>query len=634
MAAETELEKMLIRLVGDGSSYKKMLDDAKLQTQQMNKDVGSNIVNMSTHWKQAEGHVEKLSLSMRDTRHAIHLLGATTGAEGISRPAMMGVYAFHLLEKGIKAAGSALGGLGLGMAALTGGLAIAGIAAVVAVWKSASEQAKETRESANKAFESMISGSKPAGEAVSEMKIDILKKSLKETAEGQGFWGSLWSDMMGEVKNPSDKIKLVLQGVRDSMDRVKDTEGGVMLATELVGQAAGKATRELQKQRMELTAGKEEAKKFELFSMLAATGLVGVETAARMAHEASAEYRKELERLEDVKTEKQVQSIRDQTSLLGVSKEKAIALKEQLDYMREHPDAEFEDAFIKTADKVAALTDKYKADEREKMQMKVREIEDGRTLLNMSKTQADVEKLILDYMREHKDATRTQAIEATAPQAAALNAENFDKIVKSLQDDLEKTDFNIMKVGKTAGEAFAIDQIQKYEKEVASLGLEAFAEFVGQVNKGKEAVDRLTGAQLFEKVKTPIEKYADKIKELGDLLKMGAISQETYGRAVMMTRKELFGASQQAERFDAVATGSAEALTRLTEQHERLHDNPLDFNVPGQPTIGVQVTGTAAGSAEANTRIGESIEVQKDIREVLRQMNSKPGINLMPAGIY
>lgn len=64
---------------------------------------------------------------------------------------------------------------------------------------------------------------------------------------------------------------------------------------------------------------------------------------------------------------------------------------------------------------------------------------------------------------------------------------------------------------------------------------------------------RAEGAKLFESTRTPLERYSSTIGDLDSLLKAGAITWDTYGRAVRNARRELEGGvgSARAMVFDA-----------------------------------------------------------------------------------
>ena len=71
-----------------------------------------------------------------------------------------------------------------------------------------------------------------------------------------------------------------------------------------------------------------------------------------------------------------------------------------------------------------------------------------------------------------------------------------------------------------------------------------FDELTGKTQKAKIQQDLINknlheGKLITESLLTPVERYEKNLDKLEDLLKVGAISQETYNRAIAKSRNEL-----------------------------------------------------------------------------------------------
>ena len=101
-------------------------------------------------------------------------------------------------------------------------------------------------------------------------------------------------------------------------------------------------------------------------------------------------------------------------------------------------------------------------------------------------------------------------------------------------------------------QAAAQEEYAKQTKK-AQQALEAETKAAEEAAKAREDLEK-RGASLTESLRTPIEMYKDKLAEFDELLKEGAISFETYSRAVNKATEEL----KKSEEFKKKETKALE----------------------------------------------------------------------------
>lgn len=146
---------------------------------------------------------------------------------------------------------------------------------------------------------------------------------------------------------------------------------------------------------------------------------------------------------------------------------------------------------------------------------------------------------------------------------------------------------------------------------------------------------RARGKSLTEQFGTPEEQRAIKLKELNELLKAGAISEQTYQRALMGTKKE----KNELQHADAALIGSEQAYQKMIEyanrtllESDKLGGGPKDAGtaVAGNRRHMTGPTGkgsdfgfvVAAGQAE-ETKPDRDMKVQNDILVDIRTILAK-----------
>jgi hypothetical protein len=156
----------------------------------------------------------------------------------------------------------------------------------------------------------------------------------------------------------------------------------------------------------------------------------------------------------------------------------------------------------------------------------------------------EVRKKALELMKDKE--------KKAAASVAYDNANLFMKLTDSIDEMNTKLKDQIALLGKTKSEAL----VYALQKEGAKLPAElqdAFNEKLKETIGLQEKLDKLTqekkdkeeafskGKSVFEETRTPLEKYEAKISELNELLNLGTITWDTYGRAVRAAKTDLEG---------------------------------------------------------------------------------------------
>lgn len=149
-----------------------------------------------------------------------------------------------------------------------------------------------------------------------------------------------------------------------------------------------------------------------------------------------------------------------------------------------------------------------------------------------------------------------------------------DALVKEakIADEKAKLKKDVEELNKSLREQAAIFNLTSHEAEAMKLSLRGasddelklandLAKSLNYLDEQKKAMEK--GKDVTKEFAKPQEKFATKQEELGKLLQNGAISFDTYARAIEDARKELEGARKEIEKFDTAATNSMEGLARV-----------------------------------------------------------------------
>lgn len=139
--------------------------------------------------------------------------------------------------------------------------------------------------------------------------------------------------------------------------------------------------------------------------------------------------------------------------------------------------------------------------------------------------------------------------------------------------------------------------------------------------------------QIMEEFATPQEQAAVKLAELKELFDAGVLPIEAYERAVKSVQEALAKAGGEAksaaDSFDAAASGSAEAISRIAKFRESIKVNNKRGNVPGMPGQDANMP-VPGRHGEANAPAGnrEELGLFKQIVQILGKIADKPMVEL------
>lgn len=176
------------------------------------------------------------------------------------------------------------------------------------------------------------------------------------------------------------------------------------------------------------------------------------------------------------------------------------------------------------------------------------------------------------------------------------------KAIKEIQEKIQETRIAIAVFGMTDIEKqqYEIEQIiarieklKTIGKDTGPLYLRKLTEAAKELNAELKSLAELQalekaqqkqqdlldqGIRIFEQTRTSLEKYDIKIAELGKLVNAGAITWDTYGRAVRQARKELESLANKAGQFKVIRTAFIDPFMLGGES---IGTSRISPNVPG-----------------------------------------------------
>lgn len=184
------------------------------------------------------------------------------------------------------------------------------------------------------------------------------------------------------------------------------------------------------------------------------------------------------------------------------------------------------------------------------------------------------------YAQRMRKATEAEIALTQAAADRIKMQENFDDRVKRVADVIADLQKELDEFGKTAGEialgkaldagatADNIEAINALNRE-----LESRKELAKAIEEQQRAQERLSeeGQRLFEEVQTPLERYETELGKLTELLEAGAISEQTFGRAVDALDQRTLEALKIPERQQprGAEKGSQEAFAAIARFQNR-----------------------------------------------------------------
>lgn len=217
-------------------------------------------------------------------------------------------------------------------------------------------------------------------------------------------------------------------------------------------------------------------------------------------------------------------------------------------------------------------------------------------------------------------------------QAAKEIADNALKTIQSLADGIRQQ-VGTFDLGAKAAIEYRIahgDLADEFRKAGAAgealkqqiIGnTEILALLQERTSKAKEAEEeanrvRQEGMQLFESLRTPAETYEATLARLSDMLRQGAIDQETYARAVQQAKDQLQSAQfgdQQAAAYDVASEALVRYNMRIAELTQLLQAGTINqdaFNKAAgaaKGSLDQAVEGTRQGAQELQGFITQAL---------------------------
>lgn len=140
-----------------------------------------------------------------------------------------------------------------------------------------------------------------------------------------------------------------------------------------------------------------------------------------------------------------------------------------------------------------------------------------------------------------------------------------------------------------------------------------------------EEVDR-----IIADTRTPFERFTNQLENLNRLHATGAMGAETYRRAVEKLTAEYEGLNQQAQKFDAVSLGSAEATARIAAFRDAVR-GPTGRVSIAMPRDAVAVPGGVVAPPGAGTE--RTNDILEQMRELLARIANQPPIEVVEADL-
>lgn len=166
--------------------------------------------------------------------------------------------------------------------------------------------------------------------------------------------------------------------------------------------------------------------------------------------------------------------------------------------------------------------------------------------------------------------------------AGVIDATTFGKAVRQIDPAYQaaRQAADKMKAdGKSVYDSLLTDA-QKFEREVIRLkelkihGVidpATFKKAVEAIDPARKALDALKaeGARVFESTRTPVEQYKSKVAELSKLLRVGALDQDTYNRAVKAIPRPNIGGREELKSYVAGLKDQITGFRRSADEAAR-----------------------------------------------------------------
>ena len=598
---ETELERIVVRYVGDATQYMRT-NDEMIRSAVASGKAMEGAMAPATH--AAAG----MHMQMRQTAHSIHILATVTGLHEISGPALMGAHAYHILHGVVERTVESMGALKATVMFTGVGAAIAGIAVLVNWWEHATEVQNKAAAATVKAMDALIAGSKSVKEALADVGVEAFAEKFKESFNQFATGGSTW-----------DRIKESFRAAW-RFGSVPVTAGQQARAVEMMGEMR---LEDLQ-HNME-TALRIQEMSEQLFERMTQNPVVQRALERTGFGQAGRRVEAEMDKIEErINRFRLGEAGAGRESLLerfirgtpGMTRERAEELLgpalRDLEHMQIRGSLTDIDLQIRALNEEAAAVG-LSANEHRRRAIAL----DYAHRFNITLQEAE-ERLAVRLDRASAAMERRAKAEAALAVRANL-AKNLNDASEALKGVERSLESQVAVLGMTADQARVYGGALEYARRVGISVTEAFDRMGSTFERQRELLDRLAAARIFEETRSPVERFAVRIDELDGLLARGRISMDTYARAVAGAEKSLLGAGAASGAFQHAAAGSVEAIGRITAYREGLQSALPTM----RGAVEVALAGRA-GAVELQRPMEAAVPILKQIRDILAGRNQPP----------
>lgn len=304
MAAETELERIVVRLVGDNSDLRRTYAESRTMTDQTARGMEAAGNRGAKALAPAGDALAAISLKGRDTRKALMLIGAVDILPpGATHGLHVAAEGMELLKGRISTVVSSLGTMKGALIGTGIGALIVGVGALVAWLSKMNAQHEKARDASKEAFGSVVSGARTASQAVSDIRVGVLTKGMQDLADtvNPGFWGSIWNGLRGGIlgmdlvgRDIGTMVNTAAEA-RRMFDRINNDPRVQRqrqdIAIERNTQASRDAAQALEEEAGRSALAERESKRYAEAQRLAREGGIGLSQALGMLSESHARQR-------------------------------------------------------------------------------------------------------------------------------------------------------------------------------------------------------------------------------------------------------------------------------------------------------------------------------------------------------
>jgi hypothetical protein len=597
-AAQTEVARLVAVIMAQNDQFMKAFAEQNAALEQFKKKAGETSETAITEFS-------RTSMSLRDTRHALHLLAASEVIphQGVGQ-LMLFVHGYHLAHKGVQTLVASLTTLRGALMATGIGAAVVGAIVLYNWLAKLSKVHEEIQEGASKAFHEWVTGAKNVAETMRELKIESLTESSKElgdkiqalanlTLQEKGLDPeALWKPGAWQFKAAQEeldefqkavfeKARLTAEIVKEMMKSPEGQEMRLEMLTEKTSAAIEKSAEGFKAEAMLVHESAEQKK------ILAAAAHYAAEENITLA-QAIEQFKEQIDKAEGAlfglalgAATEETRKLTDETEKARIEFEQGAAAAEEFQMKREFARKTKTDLVPPELQGQIDAMKKFKAESAQISAEKFIRDMDRRTVAQRVGTdEAERLKMVEDLKRGAVDLATQAIVQNSLAMAQAKRAsQELADMTNKYTEELDKAIISATE-GTDAAERYGL--VIKYAKEHSISFEEALRRMGPTLDNIKEKQDDLAMLKIFEQTMTPFEKFQKRMDEINKLFNYGAKYPQLYARAVQEAEKALNAGADAGEKFQATGFFSAEAQTRMEEFHDRMVSPvPLGMAVRG-----------------------------------------------------